>query len=200
MGKENIPCSSVSKTNECEKLFLQQGDYTLTSPITNKDPTERKEETTSEYLYYGVSREEYNSIMAHELYYEQEKLPMNNNITGNRVVNLNYVLNWAFTMQRQHFARCPGVLEITEEIRRGTGLVSCIVFKCNICSREYKQYTEDPDKISTINYGAVWGTLASGSTFGHLEELMSVMDIPPMTFYTFKKIEGELAEVRHMYL
>lgn len=65
-----------------------------------------------------------------------------------------------------------------------------------MCAPEYKYYTEDPNKTkSKINYGAVWGTLSTGSTYGHLEELLSVLDIPPMTLYKFKKIEDDLSGV-----
>ncbi|KAB0802471.1 hypothetical protein PPYR_04657 [Photinus pyralis] len=83
---------------------------------------------------------------------------------------------------------------VKEEVRWGTGLISKIIFKCTACPNEYSYFTEDPKKErSKINFGAVWGTLAVGSTYGHLEEFLSVIDVPPLTLYKFKQIENELA-------
>ncbi|KAK4876094.1 hypothetical protein RN001_012516 [Aquatica leii] len=45
---------------------------------------------------------------------------------------------------------------------------------------------------SKINYGIVWGSLSSGSTYAHTAELLSVMDIPPISYYLYHKIENEL--------
>lgn len=130
------------------------------------------------------------------MYYETEDKKEPAVITGNRVVDLQYVLNWSVDLQYKHSKICTcGKIFLKEENRWGLGLVSCLKFGCTMCDKEYTYYTEDVSKKSKINFGFVWGTLATGSTFGHSQELFSVMDIPPMTLYHFKKIESELGDV-----
>lgn len=145
-----------------------------------------------------ISENEFLEVENSELYYEISE-PINNGhcIEGNRIVDLGYVLKWSLNLQYNHSKICTGgQLYIKDEERLGLGLVSCIIFKCTMCPKEYKYYTENPEsKHSKINTGAVWGTLSTGNTFGHLEELLSVMDIPPMTAYKFKQIEEDLADV-----
>lgn len=157
-----------------------------------------RESTPTLFEFSFISENEYNDVTSQELYYEVEKEPeVAPTIFGNRIVDLKYVLNWSVNLQYEHSKICTsGRLVVKEEIRWGTGLVSKIIFKCTMCPKEYTYFTEDPNKqVSKINYGAVWGTLSTGSTFSHLKEMLSVMDVPPMTLYTFKQIENELAGV-----
>ncbi|KAK4882241.1 hypothetical protein RN001_005560 [Aquatica leii] len=52
-------------------------------------------------------------------------------------------------------------------------------------------HTEDPTKKKSLkNYGAVWGTLATGSTLRHLQEFLSCMDVSPMPVDIFYKLEN----------
>uniref|UniRef100_A0A1Y1K201 Uncharacterized protein n=1 Tax=Photinus pyralis TaxID=7054 RepID=A0A1Y1K201_PHOPY len=63
-------------------------------------------------------------------------------ITGNRIVELNYVLNWACNLQYEHSKICTmGKVGVLNEIAKSTGLVSKIVFGCNACNRTYNYYT-----------------------------------------------------------
>lgn len=83
-----------------------------------------------------------------------------------------------------------------EEVRRGRGLASTIIFQCNSCTTTYHFDTENPTREkSLINVGAVWGTLASGSSYQTLNELLSCMDIPVMPPKLFYEIENELGKV-----
>ncbi|KAJ8912576.1 hypothetical protein NQ315_005739, partial [Exocentrus adspersus] len=118
-------------------------------------------------------------------------------IEGNRVVELNYVIQETLRLQKKHYQLCTlGDLVVTEEIRKGSGLVSTIVLWCHICKRSYSFQTEDPKKnVSGINLGHVWGTLATGSTYEHSAELMSCMNIPTMPQKQFQKYELHLGEV-----
>lgn len=133
--------------------------------------------------------------MEHELHVEREKLP--NVIEGHRIVDLNYVLSWALPAQKMHSRICTqGTLLPVREENRGTGLVSTITLACNTCDKQYKYTTENPTrKPSKINTGAVWGTLATGSTYGHLLEFLSVLNIPPFTYHLFSNIENCLGEL-----
>lgn len=118
-------------------------------------------------------------------------------MSGNRIVELGYVLDWAMKLQYEHSKICTlGRLSIMEEIRKSMGLVSTIVFHCSMCPRRYTFNTENPERpVSLINTGAVWGTLATGSTYSHLSELLACMDIPPMPDRQFSNIESSIGEV-----
>lgn len=110
---------------------------------------------------------------------------------------MGYVLEWAINLQYNHSKTCTlGKLSIKEEIRRGKGLASTIIFECNSCTATYQFDTEDPKREkSLITVGAVWGTLASGSSFQNLNELLSCMDVPMMPSQLFYEIEHELGKV-----
>lgn len=120
-------------------------------------------------------------------------------ITGNRIVELGYVLNWASTLQYNHAKICTlGKLSVKKEIRRGKGLVSTIIFGCNACAMTYAHETENPNREnSIINIGAVWGTMATGGTYGHMSEFLSCMDIPTMPSQQFFAIENDLGKVKY---
>lgn len=137
------------------------------------------------------------SITQEELYIEKSSAY---NYIGNRVVNLGFLLSWATKLQFQHAKICSaGTLVLKNESRRGLGLTSLLIFECDTCEKQVEHYTDDPSKKSAINYGAVWGTLTNGSTYGHLRDLLAHMDIPSMTQYKFQEIEKELGEVLYNY-
>lgn len=117
-------------------------------------------------------------------------------ISGNRIVELGYVLKWAIQMQFFHSKKCSGVLIPHKEESKGHGLVRYIHFKCTACEVETVHTTEDPKNSSELNIGAVWGTLATGSTYGHFEEQLSCMNIPPMTKTSFMHLENKLGKVK----
>lgn len=109
--------------------------------------------------------------------FEYEKVPRKPDvISGNRIVELEYVLNWAITLQYEHSKICSGGrLYIHKEVRKHKGLTSAVIFNCTQCSAIIQHETENPNKpVSEINYGAVWGTMATGSTCGHLENYSAV--------------------------
>lgn len=118
-------------------------------------------------------------------------------ISGHRIVDLGYVLSWAVTLQYEHSKKCPGQLYAKKEHSRGLGFVRRVQFNCTVCSDQIEHSTERPteNKVSLINYGAVWGTLSIGSTYGQLDELMCSLDVPPMPKSMFLSIEQDLGEV-----
>lgn len=134
--------------------------------------------------------------MSHDL--EYEKVPKEPDvISGNRIVELGYVLKWAVNLQYEHSKICTGgQLYIKKEITKNKGLTSSIIFNCTQCDAIIQHDTEDPNKpVSEINYGAVWGAMATGSTCGHLEELCSCLDIPSMSDNMFYDIENKIGAV-----
>lgn len=117
-------------------------------------------------------------------------------ISGNRIVDLTYVLNKTIDLQYDHSKKCTtGKLLIKKEIGRGKGLVSIIEFECDMCKTTLSLHTENPEKVSVINTGAVWGALATGSSYEYLSELLACMDVPQMNKRTFYQLEEELGEV-----
>lgn len=135
-------------------------------------------------------------INTHGLSFETEKKE-GTVIQGNRIVELGYVLDWATNLQFSHSKICTmGIIKVKEEIRKSNGLTSVIVFDCSACNKIYTFCTENPKRDkSVINIGAVWGTLASGSTYGHMTEFLSCMDIPRMPKAMFYSIESDLGKV-----
>lgn len=129
---------------------------------------------------------------------DEELLPVDSHpiLQGHRIVDLDYILQWAIPFQQDHSQSCKdGRILLKSEDRVGMGLDTCLIFGCTVCEKTFRKYSADPMKKSGVNYGFVWGTLSTGSTFGHPEELLSVMDIPTMSQYNFQKIERELGEV-----
>lgn len=61
---------------------------------------------------------------------------------------------------------------------------------------EYRFDTENPNRPDLlINTGAVWGTMATGSTYSHFSELVSCMDVPTMPEKMFYELENKSGEV-----
>lgn len=114
-------------------------------------------------------------------------------VTGNRIVDIGFLLERTIELAEKHARSCTsGKLSIDQETR--SGLFSTFMYKCNMCDKTMTCSTEDPKKPS-INTGAVWGTLASGSTYKHTEELLSVMNIPPLSNKMFYVIQEDLSKV-----
>lgn len=133
--------------------------------------------------------------MKHEL--EVEHIPPEKSpIDGNRIVDINLVFNRLITLSERHARSCSfGNLSITKEVIKG--LESCIYLKCNLCDRTYQCHTFD--KSFDINKACVYGTLATGSTHGHTEELFSVMNIPTLSKKTFYALQDDLSTVRNIF-
>lgn len=81
--------------------------------------------------------------MQHKLTYEVEKSQNTcfSIISGNRVVNLGYVLDWAISLQSNHNNICTGGrLYLSNEVRNG--LESTLIFQCTTCSKIIEQTTD----------------------------------------------------------
>lgn len=134
--------------------------------------------------------------MSHETEYASDDV-FKNVIPGNRVVELGYVLKWSIQMQFFHSKKCRGLFIPFKEESRGHGLVRHLHFKCTMCQDVTIRATEDPKNGSEINIGAVWGTLATGNTYSHLEEQLACMNVPPISKTIFLQIENNLGKVKY---
>ncbi|XP_031333159.1 uncharacterized protein LOC116182246 [Photinus pyralis] len=137
------------------------------------------------------SSDEYESINNSKLDVEvEEHVPK---LHGYRIVDIEYILRQTVTLQSEHSKKCTGgMLVLQEEIQKG--LVSRFVYRCNICEKTKIVYSENPEK-EIINRATVWGTLATGSTFAHTSEFLSILDIPPMRGNMFFDIQRNLGDV-----
>ncbi|KAF2893297.1 hypothetical protein ILUMI_12878, partial [Ignelater luminosus] len=86
-------------------------------------------------------------------------------------------------------------LEYFQEKRNG--LISSFVYKCNVCDKDMVLETEltTSSKKSMLNYAAVWGTLATGSHYAHLEEFLTVLDVSALSKKVFFKHKRKLGSM-----
>jgi len=74
------------------------------------------------------------------------------------------------------------------------GLSSSFIFQCNICHETETIHSESPTE-KKVNKAAVWGALSTGSTYSHMNEFFSVLDIPPMNGNMFFETQRDLGHV-----
>lgn len=130
--------------------------------------------------------------MNHDLDVERIHDEENGILNGRRIVDLKYVLNWSLKLQKIHSRKCTsGQLELSEE--KHIGLMSKIVFKCDLCSEVVEKYTEEPDKINNINSAMTWGTLSTGTSYSRIKEFLAVLQVPCLNYKMFHKIEMDLS-------
>ncbi|KAK5644983.1 hypothetical protein RI129_006283 [Pyrocoelia pectoralis] len=155
---------------------------------------EAKSKQTEQQDYGVMSSEELERIQNHSLYREPDSEKQTSPITGNRIVELGYVLQTVLDIQYNHCLTCTfGKIIVQHEIRTSQGLVSTVALRCTMCNKMFHISTEEPRQYgSLINLGAVWGTLATGSTYSHCNEFLSCLDIPMIPEKFFSRIELEL--------
>lgn len=137
-------------------------------------------------------------INEHELTVEKQE--EDKNISGYRIVDVDFLLKNSMFLQSNHNQKCTGgTLQYVHEKR--SGLVSTFTYKCNMCNKEFSFATEDPQKKtkSVVNTAAVWGTLSTGSTYAHLSEFLSVLDIPRLTRNMFYELQRNLGFVSRLF-
>ncbi|KAB0790570.1 hypothetical protein PPYR_15020, partial [Photinus pyralis] len=101
----------------------------------------------------------------------------------------------ALHLQVDHSKKCTGG-QLEPILEERNGLVSTITFKCNYCGFEIKRCTHPGRNyaVQNINTAAVWSTISAGNTFSNLQERLAIMNIPPLTYSMFQKIECFLSK------
>lgn len=133
--------------------------------------------------------------MQHRLHIVRETRSATDRVLyGFRIVEIDHLLSECINSQYEHSLYCTlGKLQAVEETRRGSGLLSSITLKCNMCNKLYIVTTAQNDnKIAPINTAFVWGTTNAASTYTQSCEILAAMDIPTMPLSLFKKIENRL--------
>lgn len=78
------------------------------------------------------------------------------------------------------------------EVRQG--LRSGFTFECTMCKFKTVIWTETlHDKQMDVNTASVCGTVTTGGGYAQLEEFLSILDVPPISNKTFRKIEEKLS-------
>ncbi|KAF2896226.1 hypothetical protein ILUMI_09949 [Ignelater luminosus] len=109
-------------------------------------------------------------------------------LVGNRIVDILYVLECLkrINLHGERFGCSINNLVFTLE--RRYGLRSELFFKCDMCNETFKLSTVDPNGTSmNLNTTAVAGCMSTGNGYSNIEELLSVMNIPPMSSSTYKE-------------
>lgn len=92
-----------------------------------------------------------------------------------------------------------GKLVFTDEIRRG--LQSSFLFRCETCGNSVKFHsTPTYDDTENINTSAVLGIISIGLGYYHLEEFLSHLNIPSMSYVTYHKYEEERIQPEYLKL
>ncbi|KAI4454197.1 hypothetical protein MML48_10g00004287 [Holotrichia oblita] len=135
------------------------------------------------------------NILRHKLYVEHGAGDDSKTIIGNRIVDIHYSLTETLKVQYNHSKQCTnGLLKPFYEKKKG--LASVITLKCTFCEKLYIIHTHEPapDGSSAINIMFVWSTLSSGSTYTQSRDILTGLDIFPLTSDLFLKIQDKLGD------
>ena len=118
----------------------------------------------------------------------------NNNLVGARVMDLQ-CLSQGIEEVSKHTAACHGNCLVTRESQR-EGLASILEVVCDKCEKSF--HIESSPKITgtaeikkrySVDVGAVWGQMSSGGGQRALNEVMSTINVPGISFL---KIENQI--------
>ncbi|GFY58715.1 uncharacterized protein TNIN_250961 [Trichonephila inaurata madagascariensis] len=114
-------------------------------------------------------------------------------LSGRRIVNISYFMSQIQIMNNHSPFECSfSNMKIMSEVRKG--LNSGIRMKCEMCHFQEMVWTEDPDNEKMpVNTAAVSGVMKIGGGFANLEELLSTLDIPPLSSKTDQKEHNTIA-------
>ena len=122
------------------------------------------------------------------------EVPENQGISGRRIVDIKYFLEQLKLLNDHSPFTCTfSDMKLVSEKRNG--LRCALTFKCNMCNVQKILWSEASKGNSMdVNKAAITGIMNIGGGYANIEELLSIMDIPPMSVNTFSKIHGEIAD------
>lgn len=109
------------------------------------------------------------------------------NLTGRRIVELDYFLKGLKEFNDHGPLGCSFQNTVVcGEVR--SGLNSGMKLKCSMCNFTQTVWTNNKEsEIMGVNRAATVGVMEIGCGFSNLEDLMAIMNIPPMSNTTFQK-------------
>lgn len=115
-------------------------------------------------------------------------------VCGRRIVNIS---DFFFQMKNlgNHGPLGCTVNNMVLMREKRVGLKCCFLFQCNFCRVEQSVWSEEDNKNEMdVNCSAVIGTMTTGGGHSQLEEILSTMNIPPMSDKTYRKYEERISE------
>lgn len=132
------------------------------------------------------------SVDTHRLYLEKENDPYD--VVGYRIVDLNYIFGWITQLTLLHSRFCKQCKLIIYD-EKCEAMISTLVIMCSTCKSFFSGKSENPANKYSIRKSLVWGTIGSGQTHKHTEELFAHLDMPFISNHTFNK---DLEELHHV--
>lgn len=114
-----------------------------------------------------------------------------NGISGNRIVNIQYLFNQLKSINHTGFNCSFFDLNLISE--KQMGLRSVFTFQCNVCKLKNKIYTEDPKTNVNINKLAISAIVVTGGGYSQLEEIYAVMNMPTMSNKTYLRYHNSVS-------
>lgn len=113
-------------------------------------------------------------------------------MSGRRIVDMDYVFNQMQRMTKNICSECEvGRVIFIKELRRG--LQSSFMFQCTDCRKTHRvnSYPVYEDE-QNINMSSVLGIASVGLGYYHLEEFLSHLNVPSMSYVTYHKYEENI--------
>ncbi|XP_022913996.2 uncharacterized protein [Onthophagus taurus] len=134
----------------------------------------------------------YFSVMSHQLSVERESVSAPKpKLHGNRIVNIQFFSECLLKIQYEHLKKCTfGKLTVDNEKR--DGLSTDVILTCEACNKKFVCSTFKKEPLS-LNVSLVWGTIVNGGTYTQTDHLLSTLEVPMLTKYTFCKIQRKLS-------
>lgn len=74
------------------------------------------------------------------------------------------------------------------------GLLSELLFKCDMCNSEFMVSTSENDPKFNINDAAVSGIMSIGCGYSKMETLFASLDVPCMSKEKYKKVHDKVCD------
>ena len=119
-------------------------------------------------------------------------------IDGTRIINIDKLKQYLNDLTI-HAAQCGGAFTLAGETREV--LASILAGRCSLCyhtiSLETSPKVKGPKQYRRweCNLATVWGHMVTGGGHSHLEETMSVLEVPVMTKKSFINTERDIGDL-----
>ncbi|KAJ8889269.1 hypothetical protein PR048_008767 [Dryococelus australis] len=121
--------------------------------------------------------------------------PLAVKLDGRRLIYISFVLQQIKNMDNDETLFERGFKDMIVVNERRHGLKSFITMQCQMCKTEMNLCTDPPGKNNMdINTSAVSGTMSTRGGHAQLEETLSTMNIPCMSYKTFTKYHDFVAD------
>ncbi|KAK4882450.1 hypothetical protein RN001_005769 [Aquatica leii] len=177
-----------------------------------KNKTPQKQEALKTYLQSTVIEEESSlnepsvssqTISEPRTSHISENTSESNNkkndlLEGRRIVEIQHFINQILSFPHHGLFACSSgtvgkTVNVVKEIRKG--FISEFTLKCDLCKVEYKVTSDENDGKLNTNGAAVLGAISIGCGFSQLNEFISTINIPEISYKRYKAVEENLQEV-----